>query len=579
MKKFLSSIILALALVIALPTMAEAKTTVKISATKKTVYTGSSFTLSIKKNNKKVSGVKWTSGNKKLATVNSNGKVTIKKSTGRVNITGTYKKKKYTCKVTIKAKKSATIKLTKSSLQMNPNESETIYLQNGNSKVVCDKVVSANSNIASVKKNGKKIIITAKKAGTTTITAKYGNKNYKVKVIVKKWAQVRQLLQCYPTDKKTDKYVYLSLDQSTFKTINQKMSFTFTFDTNLDYDEINFTGGKYKDYDADNYNGVYDTYTPFDFKVVGNKVTITAEKIHIPTDKCNVEISFTVKGENKVGSHIYDRREYYASNIFSVKNTTKGSDWDTKHLYESDGITLAPVFQKQVIKEAAPGVHHKPADFGVVQWVAHDTGIVIPGYEIHLDLGDGKVTTIYGWYSKEDSEYLWNNVSIQQKALCAKNGYTYVERTMGTDEMYDLAIMDLAYKSVTGFTEGLLNVSSTVYTYRYNVPSYTWWTDEEKDYMSVAAVFHKYNMTTATSFTKLVSTADLEYVKDDAYYAAQVAEWGSDGGSLGEMLSVYVGDNPGISVFGVTAYEYGFTNDPHGHDISDIEFVHRMLNP
>lgn len=71
---------------------------VKLSATKKTVYYGSSTTLKVKNTKKKVT---WSSKNKKIATVNSKGKVTGK-ALGTTYIYAKVSGKTYKCKVTVK---------------------------------------------------------------------------------------------------------------------------------------------------------------------------------------------------------------------------------------------------------------------------------------------------------------------------------------------------------------------------------------------------------------------------------------------------------------------------------------------
>ncbi len=64
---------------------------------------GQTKTIALKKGTKKIaSGVKWKSSDKKVVTV-SKGKLKAKKA-GKVTVTATYKKKSYTCKVTVKAK-------------------------------------------------------------------------------------------------------------------------------------------------------------------------------------------------------------------------------------------------------------------------------------------------------------------------------------------------------------------------------------------------------------------------------------------------------------------------------------------
>lgn len=71
---------------------------VKLSATKKTVYYGSSTTLKVKNTKKKVT---WSSKNKKIATVTSKGKVTGK-ALGTTYIYAKVSGKTYKCKVTVK---------------------------------------------------------------------------------------------------------------------------------------------------------------------------------------------------------------------------------------------------------------------------------------------------------------------------------------------------------------------------------------------------------------------------------------------------------------------------------------------
>ena len=75
---------------------------VKLSKTKATIYVGKTVTLKLKNNKKKV---KWTTSNKKIATVSKKGKVKGKKA-GKVTITAKVRKKKYKCKITVKKKQT-----------------------------------------------------------------------------------------------------------------------------------------------------------------------------------------------------------------------------------------------------------------------------------------------------------------------------------------------------------------------------------------------------------------------------------------------------------------------------------------
>ncbi|MEE3468548.1 MAG: Ig-like domain-containing protein [Eubacterium sp.] len=77
--------------------------TKKISISKKklTIYTGNKKQLKLKNVTKKqAKKITWKSSKKSVATVNKKGVITAKNE-GKTTITATYKKKKYTCKVTV----------------------------------------------------------------------------------------------------------------------------------------------------------------------------------------------------------------------------------------------------------------------------------------------------------------------------------------------------------------------------------------------------------------------------------------------------------------------------------------------
>ena len=101
LKKSLLAMLIILAALVVMPQMQnKVEAAVKISATKKTMYKGYTYKLKITGTKKKVT---WSSSNKSKATVNSKGKVYVKKN-GKVTITAKVGGKKYKCKVTIKNK-------------------------------------------------------------------------------------------------------------------------------------------------------------------------------------------------------------------------------------------------------------------------------------------------------------------------------------------------------------------------------------------------------------------------------------------------------------------------------------------
>ncbi len=148
---------------------------VKLSKTKLTLTAGKSATLKL--TGAKIKSV--TSSNKKVAKVTKKGKITGVKA-GKATITfKDTKGKKYTCKVTVKAKPAATqpetvkvtgITLNKSTASL--EEGATLQLSataapsNAANKAVTWS--SSNANVAAVSASG---LITAKAAGSATITA------------------------------------------------------------------------------------------------------------------------------------------------------------------------------------------------------------------------------------------------------------------------------------------------------------------------------------------------------------------------------------------------------------------------
>lgn len=124
--------------------------------------------LKVLNNSKKV---KWSTSNKKNATVSKKGLVKGKKA-GKATITAKVGKKTYKCKVTVKAGMNVTKK--------NVKVGSTFTLKVlGNSKKV--KWSTSKKSVATVSAKGK---VKAVAAGKATITAKVGGKKYKCTVTV-----------------------------------------------------------------------------------------------------------------------------------------------------------------------------------------------------------------------------------------------------------------------------------------------------------------------------------------------------------------------------------------------------------
>lgn len=176
-------------------------TSIKLNATKKTIYNGKSFTLKATVNPKNAAykAVTYKSSNKKIATVTSKGVVKGIKP-GRVTITVTAKdgsKKAAKCTVTVKAQKATKLKISaKKTTTLKKKGASvkikaTLYPSNTYNKLI--KVSSSKKGIvklsASKIKSGKTVTVKAVKKGSTVVkfTAADGSrKSAQTKVTVKK---------------------------------------------------------------------------------------------------------------------------------------------------------------------------------------------------------------------------------------------------------------------------------------------------------------------------------------------------------------------------------------------------------
>jgi len=150
---------------------------IKINKTKKTLNVKQTYTLKITGSKKKV---KWSSSNKKVATVNAKGKVTAKKK-GTATITAKVNGKKYTCKIKVENPK-----ISQTSKKIEQGSSFTLKITGTTQNI---KWSSNNKKVATVNSKGK---VTAKKKGTAKITAKVGNKTFTCKVTVKSVSKGKQ---------------------------------------------------------------------------------------------------------------------------------------------------------------------------------------------------------------------------------------------------------------------------------------------------------------------------------------------------------------------------------------------------
>ena len=140
-----------------------------------TMYKYDKQKLKVKSNVK----VKYKSTNKKIATINSKGRIKAKKK-GKCYILVTANGK--TAKVKLRVKK---LSLNKKKITINKGYSSTLRLKGKKKKI---KWTSSNPRIAKVNKKGK---VTGVYPGNAIITAKVGKSKFKCKVKVKKIAEVQ----------------------------------------------------------------------------------------------------------------------------------------------------------------------------------------------------------------------------------------------------------------------------------------------------------------------------------------------------------------------------------------------------
>ncbi|MFQ9514656.1 MAG: Ig-like domain-containing protein [Eubacterium sp.] len=175
MKKILRkcmTVMLIIALAVSTVTMSSTQTQaatskVKLNKSSVEIKKGKSYTLKLQNNKKKI---KWSSGNKKVATVSSKGKVKAKKD-GTVTITAKAGSKKYKCKVTVYSLTAST--KVGNSLKVTLKKAKS--WKTSNSKVL--KITKKSTGSATVK---------GMKAGTAYLSYKVGSTKTIIKITIKK---------------------------------------------------------------------------------------------------------------------------------------------------------------------------------------------------------------------------------------------------------------------------------------------------------------------------------------------------------------------------------------------------------
>ena len=143
---------------------AQAATTIRLSRSSVTMFVGNTFQLRL--TGASASGVKWSVGNSKVATVSSTGKVTAVKS-GTTTVYAKYKNKTYKC--TVKAIKS---RMSTGRVVLSIGDGYGLDVLHTNGRVTWR---SANTKVVRVNANG---YLRPVKCGSTKVTAKVGSETY-----------------------------------------------------------------------------------------------------------------------------------------------------------------------------------------------------------------------------------------------------------------------------------------------------------------------------------------------------------------------------------------------------------------
>ena len=215
-------------------------TSVTLNRSSLTLDVGDTYNLSVTicPTNATNKSVTWSSSNKSVATVSSSGKITAKKA-GTTTITAKVGNMSDTVKVTVHEDDIAvtSVEINRNNLSLYVGDVYTFYVTINPSNATNKSVTwsSSNSNVVSISSSGK---ITAKRAGSATITATVDGKSDRVNVYV---------LDEVETYTKT--YYLMSYISPSLVGVNYVQEFIFT-DIDRDADILSL--------DVDYYSGIRD---------------------------------------------------------------------------------------------------------------------------------------------------------------------------------------------------------------------------------------------------------------------------------------------------------------------------------
>ena len=154
-------------------TVKKAPTSITLNKESVMLGLGETFNIGVKyKSGETANRIFYTSGNSKAATVDANGLVSTKATGVSIVTVKTYNGKTATCQITVK-KAPTSITLNKNSIVLKKGETFDLNVRFNVGEISrINTYTSANSAVATVDSKG---IITAKKTGTTFVTAKTYN--------------------------------------------------------------------------------------------------------------------------------------------------------------------------------------------------------------------------------------------------------------------------------------------------------------------------------------------------------------------------------------------------------------------
>jgi|GEM_PF-2525392 len=160
----------------------DTKDKLEATKTKISLDKGDTETIKLKYDGSSLTGSKaeWSTSKSSVATV-KNGVVTAK-SAGTATITAAYKGETVKIVVTVDEDTKDKLEATKTKISLDKGDTETIKLKYDGSSLTGSKAEwsTSKSSVATVK-NG---VVTAKSAGTATITAEYKNEKVKIEITV-----------------------------------------------------------------------------------------------------------------------------------------------------------------------------------------------------------------------------------------------------------------------------------------------------------------------------------------------------------------------------------------------------------